>query len=55
MTTDSVTAFAPATVGNVGIGFDILGHTVKAVGDRVTARRTAGFMWPANNAPNPMS
>ena len=41
MTTDSVTAFAPATVGNVGIGFDILGHTVKAVGDRVTARRTA--------------
>lgn len=36
----SVTAFAPATVGNVGIGFDILGHTVSAVGDRVTARRT---------------
>lgn len=35
-----VTAFAPATVGNVGIGFDILGHTVSAVGDRVTARRT---------------
>ncbi len=41
MTTDSVTAFAPATVGNVGIGFDILGHTVEALGDRVTARRTA--------------
>lgn len=37
----SVTAFAPATVGNVGIGFDILGHTVSAVGDRVTARRTS--------------
>jgi homoserine kinase len=35
-----VTAFAPATVGNVGIGFDILGHTVSAVGDKVTARRT---------------
>ena len=33
------TAFAPATVGNVGIGFDILGHTVQSVGDRVTARR----------------
>ncbi|HZF26607.1 MAG TPA: homoserine kinase [Steroidobacteraceae bacterium] len=32
-------AFAPATVGNVGIGFDILGHTVQSVGDRVTARR----------------
>ena len=42
MTGKSVTAFAPATVGNVGVGFDILGHTVKAVGDRVQARRTAG-------------
>lgn len=39
MKTDSVLAFAPASVGNVGIGFDILGHTVKAVGDRVRARR----------------
>jgi len=39
MTQETVTAFAPATVGNVGIGFDILGHTVKAVGDRVSARR----------------
>jgi homoserine kinase len=34
-----VTAFAPATVANVGIGFDILGHTVEAVGDRVRMRR----------------
>jgi homoserine kinase len=34
-----VTAFAPATVANVGIGFDILGHTVDAVGDRVHLRR----------------
>jgi homoserine kinase len=34
-----VTAFAPATVANVGIGFDILGHTVEAVGDRVRIRR----------------
>ena len=34
-----VTAFAPATVANVGIGFDILGHTVDAVGDRVWLRR----------------
>lgn len=41
MARDSVLAFAPASVGNVGIGFDILGHTVKAVGDRVRARRTA--------------
>ena len=38
MLTD-VTAFAPATVANVGIGFDILGHTVDAVGDRVRMRR----------------
>jgi homoserine kinase len=34
-----VTAFAPATVANVGIGFDILGHSVEAVGDRVRIRR----------------
>jgi homoserine kinase len=34
-----VTAFAPATVANVGIGFDILGHTVEAVGDRVHLTR----------------
>ena len=34
-----VIAFAPATVANVGIGFDILGHTVDAIGDRVRIRR----------------
>jgi homoserine kinase len=34
------TAFAPASVGNVAIGFDILGFSVDAIGDRVTARRT---------------
>ena len=37
----SATAFAPATVGNVSIGFDILGHTFPAIGDRVRAIRTA--------------
>lgn len=31
------TAFAPASVGNVGVGFDILGFSVDVVGDRVTA------------------
>jgi homoserine kinase len=36
---DDVTAFAPATVANVAIGFDILGHTVEAVGDRVRIKR----------------
>ncbi len=35
------TAFAPASVGIVAIGFDILGFSVAAIGDRVTARRTA--------------
>jgi homoserine kinase len=37
----TVTAFAPATVANVGIGFDILGHTVQGVGDRVRLERIA--------------
>ena len=32
---DDVTAFAPATVANVGIGFVSLGHTVDVVGDTV--------------------
>lgn len=41
MTRTEVTAFAPATVGNVGVGFDILGHTVRAVGDRVRAKRSS--------------
>lgn len=35
----SATAFAPASVGNVAVGFDVLGLSVNAVGDRVTARR----------------
>jgi homoserine kinase len=35
----SATAFAPATVGNVGVGFDLLGHALVALGDRVTVRR----------------
>jgi homoserine kinase len=34
------TAFAPASVGNVAVGFDVLGLSVQAIGDRVTARRT---------------
>lgn len=28
-------AFAPASVGNVGVGFDILGHALAGAGDRV--------------------
>jgi homoserine kinase len=38
----SATAFAPASVGNVAIGFDILGFSVEALGDRVTVSRTEG-------------
>lgn len=33
------TAFAPASVANVAIGFDILGFAVDALGDRVTVSR----------------
>jgi len=34
------TAFAPATIANVAVGFDLLGHSIAGPGDRVTARRT---------------
>jgi homoserine kinase len=37
---DSVTAFAPATVANLGSGFDILGMAVEGLGDTVTIHRT---------------
>jgi len=37
----TATAFAPASVGNVGIGFDILGFAVDALGDRITVQRAA--------------
>ena len=36
----SATAFAPASIGNVAVGFDMLGLALAGVGDRVTARRT---------------
>lgn len=32
------TAYAPASVGNVAAGFDLLGHALVGAGDRVTAR-----------------
>jgi len=40
-----VTAFAPASIGNVGVGFDMLGLALEGAGDRVSARRsdTAGI------------
>jgi homoserine kinase len=39
---DFVTAFAPASIGNVGVGFDMLGLALSGVGDRVSARRSDG-------------
>lgn len=38
---ERATAFAPASVGNVAIGFDILGFAVDALGDKVTVSRRA--------------
>ena len=38
----AATAFAPASVGNVAVGFDVLGHSFAAVGDRVRVARVAG-------------
>ena len=37
----TATAFAPASVGNVAVGFDVLGHSFQTIGDKVTARRIA--------------
>lgn len=36
---DFVTAFAPASIGNVAVGFDMLGLALADVGDRVMVRR----------------
>ncbi len=35
----SATAFSPASVGNIGVGFDILGHSIAGPGDCATVRR----------------
>jgi len=39
MRANEATAFAPASVGNVAVGFDILGHTISGVGDQALVRR----------------
>ena len=36
---ETVTAYAPASIGNLGVGFDMLGLALAGIGDRVTARR----------------
>lgn len=38
--TDSITAFAPASIGNLAVGFDMLGLALEGVGDHVEAART---------------
>lgn len=37
---EQASAFAPASVGNVAIGFDILGFSIEAIGDRASVRRS---------------
>ncbi|HRQ66688.1 MAG TPA: homoserine kinase [Xanthomonadaceae bacterium] len=32
-------AFAPASIGNIAVGFDILGHSIEGPGDRATVTR----------------
>ena len=39
MTATRATAFAPASVGNIGVGFDLLGHTIAGPGDRAQVTR----------------
>jgi homoserine kinase len=39
--TREVRAFAPASVGNVAVGFDLLGHSLAGAGDTATVRRIA--------------
>jgi homoserine kinase len=39
MTDTMAAAWAPASVGNVGVGFDILGHSLDGAGDRARVRR----------------
>ena len=36
---ETATAFAPASIGNLGVGFDMLGLAITGAGDRVEARR----------------
>ena len=38
-TATTATAFAPASIGNLGVGFDVLGLAIAGPGDRVTAER----------------
>ena len=44
LTTISGTAYAPATIGNVGPGFDVLGAAVDGLADRITVRFSMGVV-----------
>ena len=35
----SAKAFSPGSVGNIGVGFDIIGHGIAGIGDIATVRR----------------
>ena len=39
MSARQAAAFSPGSVGNVGVGFDILGHGIDGIGDSATVRR----------------
>jgi homoserine kinase len=41
MSTSWIRVFSPATIGNIGPGFDVLGMAVRGPGDTVEARRSA--------------
>ena len=41
MSRDRAVAFAPASVGNCAVGFDLIGHALDGPGDRVVATRTS--------------
>ena len=39
MNQKTVRAFSPGSVGNIGVGFDIIGHSIAGIGDIATVRR----------------
>ncbi len=40
MSKQSASAFAPASIGNLGVGFDVLGLAIQGAGDTLTATRS---------------
>ena len=41
MRQSTAVAYAPAAIGNVAVGFDLLGHAIEAPGDIVSVRHTS--------------